>query len=235
MILKKPQLDEAEIVERYSVKLERMSTIAATAGITRQSVWYILHRNGVDTPKVSQMEVSCTLCGKVFKRTKGRVRQTKQPFCTERCYWTWLERGNGNTYIDKSNGRKKAGGLVSKYFNLVPGYIVHHEDRDQGNNNLDNLKVFACAGDHLRYHRGFRVPILFEGSSVSFERAKPPATPLLDIEIPVRIDKKLPDIPWPPTETFIARKCPKCGEWLMTDGVFLWCIKCEYGNKRRKS
>lgn len=30
--------------------------------------------------------------------------------------------------------------------------VVHHEDRDRTNNNIDNLFVFATASDHARYH-----------------------------------------------------------------------------------
>ena len=160
------QINEAEIVERFTVNLEPMISIAASVGVTRQAVWYALHRNGVSTPKVSMMEVSCTLCGKVFKRTRGRVRKTKQPFCSDVCYWAWLERGKGNSYIDNSRGRKEAVAIICGLFNLRPGHIVHHEDRDETNNEINNLKVFACSGDHVRYHRGFRVPILFDGALI---------------------------------------------------------------------
>jgi len=215
--MRKSQLDEAEIVERYSINLEPMISIAASMGLTRQAVWYRLQKRGVITTK-GKMEVSCTLCGKVFMRTKGRVRKTKQPFCSERCYWSWLEKGNGNTFIDNRRGRSRARVLVSKYFSLGPGNIVHHEDRDSTNNELSNLRVFACNGDHVRYHRGFRVPILFDGSQAG------------DVLSPI-----VKGMSAPPAETFIARKCPECGDWLKTDGVFLWCIKCEYGNNRRKA
>ncbi len=43
--------------------------------------------------------------------------------------------------------------VVSKAFDLLPGQVVHHEDRNCNNNSLGNLKVFANQGDHIRYHR----------------------------------------------------------------------------------
>jgi hypothetical protein len=53
--------------------------------------------------------------------------------------------------------------VVSKYFDLQPGHVVHHEDRNDFNNHPSNLRVFANNGDHVRHHRGFIVPILWDG------------------------------------------------------------------------
>jgi hypothetical protein len=68
--------------------------------------------------------------------------------------------------------------------------VVHHKDRNDYNNAPDNLMVFACNGDHIRYHHLMRhlfanpisnprqkawdryhpdacdVPILWDGSTV---------------------------------------------------------------------
>jgi hypothetical protein len=62
------------------------------------------------------------------------------------------------------NSSRQARAIVSDHFALRPGNIVHHEDRNQYNNELNNLKVFTNSGDHVRHHRGFIVPILWEGT-----------------------------------------------------------------------
>ena len=69
-------------------------------------------------------------------------------------------------YVDSRQGRRIARSIVSEYFDMEDNHIVHHEDRNATNNDMDNLKVFQCQGDHLRYHRGFRVPILWDGSEM---------------------------------------------------------------------
>ena len=166
--MRKTRLDEAEIVERYTVNLEPMISIAASVNRTRQAIFYILKRHGIDTTKegAGNVMLTCTWCGKVYKRHRAHARKTNTPFCSNACYYSWLDRGNGNTYIDNRRGRIQARDIVSNYFDLHTGHIVHHEDRNSTNNELSNLKVFVSSGDHTRYHRGFRVPILWDGSKV---------------------------------------------------------------------
>ena len=49
---------------------------------------------------------------------------------------------------------------------LQEGEVVHHEDKIRSNNEIDNIKVFKTKGDHNRYHRGFKVKKLNDGSYV---------------------------------------------------------------------
>jgi endogenous inhibitor of DNA gyrase (YacG/DUF329 family) len=159
-----------EIVDRYHVNAEPMISIAQSFGVTRQAVYHALKRAGIETSKAiaGNVVVSCSMCGKMHKRTRQRNRDSLHVFCSKDCYNKWLDRGSkaGNKYIEYAHGRAAARALVSQYIELLPGYIVHHEDRNQRNNDLSNLKVFACQGDHNRYHRGFRVAPIWEGSKI---------------------------------------------------------------------
>ena len=160
-------LRDSIIADRYTRGLERMQDIARDYGITRQAVWYALRRTGVKTPKKSSMQVSCAMCGAVLERTRKKVRVQRQHFCDQVCYTEWLERGKGlgqdSRYVASRLGQRHARAIVEEYIELKPGYLVHHEDRNAKNNELDNLRVFACTGDHLRHHRGFIVPIVWDG------------------------------------------------------------------------
>jgi hypothetical protein len=159
--------DIEDMVEMYTVGLESLEHIAVRHGCTRQAVRYHLHRLGIPTPKTSQVEVSCSMCGKVFKRTRKRVRVQHHQYCSKACFYEWLERGKGlgqdSRYVASRTGQRHAREVVSEYIELKPGYLVHHEDRNAKNNELDNLRVFACTGDHLRHHRGFIAPIVWDG------------------------------------------------------------------------
>ncbi len=159
-----------DIVKRYTIDLEPMISIAKRYHTSRQAVFYALKRAGIDTSKQANgtCEVSCSYCGKPHKRTRANTRNFLHHYCSKECYYEALEMGRkpGNKYIEYAHGRTEARKIVSCYIELLPGYIVHHEDRNQRNNEVRNLKVFASAGDHLKYHRGFRVPIIWDGTRV---------------------------------------------------------------------
>jgi hypothetical protein len=42
--------------------------------------------------------------------------------------------------------------------------VVHHINRNTLDNSLSNLMVFRNSGDHIRFHRGFDVEPLWDGS-----------------------------------------------------------------------
>jgi hypothetical protein len=143
--------DTVNIIEAFE-NLTPVAELANEYGMTRQGVYKVLRRNGVDTKK-KQLDVSCTACGNIIKRPKCRIRKQKNHFCNYECYYAFLEAGNGNPYIHNRHGQRIARRVVSEYFELQDGYVVHHEDRNTLNNLPYNLKVFACQGDHIRYHR----------------------------------------------------------------------------------
>ena len=157
--------DYVDIVEAYDVGLETMINIAKKYGLTRQGVYNILKRNGVDTSK-RKLEVSCSSCGAVLKRHKMRLRKNLNHFCDMTCYTAFLEAGNGSPYVANRHGQRTGRAIVSNYFGLKDGNVVHHKDRNNYNNNPKNLMVFANNGDHVRYHRGFQVVPLWDGALI---------------------------------------------------------------------
>lgn len=154
-----------DIVNRYMVGLEPMIKLAKEYGITRQGIYKVIKKCGIDTPKEAKLFVSCSCCGKEFEAHRSRIRRHKNVFCSPDCYDAWLKHGNGSPYVAHRQSSKTARAIISEYYALRPGNIVHHEDRNQYNNMLYNLKVFVNQGDHVRYHRGFNVPILWDGST----------------------------------------------------------------------
>lgn len=144
---------QVDAIEAYQINLEPMQSIAARYGITRQAVYKLMVRNGVSTSG-GAIPVTCSACGKEIHRARCQVRKRKNLFCDHKCYYAFLEAGNGNgPYKQNSQGQRIARSKVADVFDLRPGHVVHHIDRNCLNNRLDNLMVFANQGDHIRYHR----------------------------------------------------------------------------------
>ena len=160
-----------KIIKDYKVNLIPMIQIAKQHGVSRQWIFKTLHKAGIETSKESSwISVSCTECQKEKKVTRAHFRKTKNFFCNQDCYITWIGKGSGIAYgrafNENRTGGRNARTLVSQYFNLQEDHVVHHDDRDQTNNVLSNLKVFKNQGDHMRLHRGFDPPILWDGSKI---------------------------------------------------------------------
>lgn len=161
-------LQKVDIIKTYSIDLEPMISIATRYGITRQGVHKILHKAGIATDKANtgHLNVSCSACGKEFSQHRYRVRKQLHCFCSSDCYYAFLAAGNGLPYLPNRYGGIVARTIVEQHFALQEKHVVHHEDRNQLNNHLDNLRVFANQGDHVRHHRGFDVEVIWDGRLV---------------------------------------------------------------------
>ena len=156
---------KVDIIESYQNQLTPMIELASTYGITRQAIHKILRRAGVDTSK-HQLIITCSACGKSILRTKARIRRQLHHFCCRACYFSFLEAGNGFPYVQNGHGQRIAREIVKQHFTLQEGHVVHHENRNTLDNRLENLRVFAGNGDHVRYHRGFDVNPLWSGKDI---------------------------------------------------------------------
>ena len=156
--------DKVYIIIAYQ-ELTPMIELATKFNISRQAVYKILKKAGIDTAK-HKIPVSCTTCGKELTRNKFQIRKQKNHFCNQECYTAFLQAGNGFPYIQNRQGQRIARSLVSKHFDLRDSYVVHHENRNCLDNKLKNLKVFATQGDHIRYHRGFDVTPLWDSFQI---------------------------------------------------------------------
>ena len=135
----------------YENDLTPMIEIAKWFNVSRQAIHKVLKNHGVDTSK-RKFPVKCHWCEKEFERTKGRIRSQKYHFCSVSCYYCYLDK-IGINYKPSRYGQRMGRTKVSEHFKLEPGMVVHHEDGNNMNNEIDNLKVFANNGDHVRYHR----------------------------------------------------------------------------------
>jgi hypothetical protein len=159
--------EKVDIVTAYTVQLVPMIKLAEQYGVTRQGIHKVLKRTGIDTSKkAAHILVSCTTCGKEFKKVRCIIRKSKHVFCCNECYFVWLKHGNGQPLQINRHKTRIARAVVSRYYALRPKEVVHHKDRNQYNNLINNLMVFVNQGDHVRHHRDFLVPIMFDGNTI---------------------------------------------------------------------
>ena len=149
-----------DIIHAYEVGLIPMITLAKQYGVTRQAIYKLLNHAGVDTSK-RKIPVSCQVCGTVIMRPKCQIRSSKHIFCGDECYHAWLK--SRSSYKPNRQGQRIARAIVSQYFSLQKQHVVHHENGDNLDNRPENLRVFACQGDHIRYHRDFSIEPIWDG------------------------------------------------------------------------
>jgi len=147
MRLNKSQIDS--IIKEYKDNLIPMIQLAQQYGITRQGIWKALNKYGIDTTKRS-VEVPCKQCGKVILKKKCQIRNRYRNFCSRTCYFAYFSL---NTLISRQ-GQRIGRKVMNSFFKLKSKYVVHHEDGNEMNNNINNLRVFASNGEHISYHRG---------------------------------------------------------------------------------
>ena len=160
---------QVDVVEAFTIQLEPAITIAGKYGVTRQGIYKMLKRHGVDPQDYGMIPVTCQACGKEILRNRAKLRRQKRIFCGRDCYYAWLEAHQDGSYNYNRNGMRIAREVVTRYYQLQPSNIVHHINRDTLDNNPRNLMVFANSGDHTRWHRGqpeniFGIVPLWDGS-----------------------------------------------------------------------
>lgn len=154
-----------KIVEDFG-RLVPMVELAKRHGVSRMAIWKVLHKAGVDTSKsAAHISTSCEFCHKPLTRIRCRLRKQRHSFCDKDCWYGWLAQ-NPNEMIRSRQGMRMARQVVQGYFPLCPGMVVHHEDRNEKNNDPHNLRVFSCNADHISYHRGGPALPIWDGSQL---------------------------------------------------------------------
>ena len=120
-------------------------------GLTRQGIYYALRRQKVSLSRARRDRVwidrRCAECGKAIRvRSRGAG---KRSFCGQSCY---MKTRSNPSYKQDRGGQKRARRIVSRYWQLDPGQVVHHVDGDPSHNSLSNLWVFASQGEHMSWH-----------------------------------------------------------------------------------
>ncbi len=158
--MKHPEIDDAQVVALYTVGHLTVRQIGARLGMSHAAIAKRLKRRGVPARLGEHIQTECAQCHKLIDRVRCRARKTRRAFCSNACYFA--ARHNPNFVISRS-GAMRARVIVSAYFDLLPAHVVHHEDSNQRNNDLANLRVFASQSDHLRFHHGADVRPIWDG------------------------------------------------------------------------
>ncbi len=149
-----------EIVRLYTVEHLTCAQIGERYGRTRQAVAKRLKQAGVPSALGERVDVRCSHCGSALSVHRKRWHRQMAHFCNSHCHYASLEKG----FRPWSQGSQHARAAVARYFKLEQGNIVHHEDRNQRNNEISNLRVFVDQSAHMAYHRGRKIKPLWDGS-----------------------------------------------------------------------
>lgn len=158
-----------EIVSAYQDRMEKVESIAKKYGVSRPGIYKVLKRMEIDTSKGGPnvvLFVTCTACGESVPKYRSEIRRSKHAFCSTDCVKTYQKHGAGKTAMVRKHGLEVARVVASQHFALRPENVVHQENDNAFDNSLGNLKVFRTQGDHVRYHQGAVVPILWDGATI---------------------------------------------------------------------
>ena len=153
--------DARKIIRLYTKKAMSPAMIAERFGVSRQGVWKLLRRNGVNTSD-TRVVAQCSHCGKEVLFPRARFRRTINPYCSRGCYAAAIRAGKN--YVAWRQGCRIARARVGRVFPLPDGAVVHHKNGDNTDNRIENLAVFASSGAHMSHHRGGRARPLWDGA-----------------------------------------------------------------------
>jgi len=144
-------------------KLERLylqdhltyEEIGKVYSTTRQYIYKLMKRYGIDTSKGERFKVKCDRCGKEYEVTRKKFKQTSKHYCGKLCYFS--DRYTG--YTPDRYGQMVARRVMAKHLGrrLEILEVVHHIDGDCSNNEIDNLMVFSSNSEHIKYHHSLRI------------------------------------------------------------------------------
>lgn len=156
-----PEIETSILVKLYTVEHLTLRKIACEVGMSAQAVRLRLIDHGITAAQGTWVKRDCGYCGKPLDVRRAHSRKVRVSYCNAECYYASLE---GERYKPWRQGSRIARAIVAQYFALDREHIVHHEDRDQRNNDRANLMVFADQAAHMAYHRGVAIKPLWDGS-----------------------------------------------------------------------
>lgn len=143
-----------------------VSEIAKDLGVSRVWLWRIWKQQGLSREQL-RVSVKCSWCNKPLERTPERAKNTMRHYCSKACYIEMVHY-EGEGYTPWRQGQRIAKKVIEKHFDLKLGNVIHHVDKNNRHNEIENLWVFACTADHTSYHRGGKAkPIFMGGVDVS--------------------------------------------------------------------
>jgi len=158
--------DKQQIIQWYKEEIKTVLQLSKEYKVARQAIYNVLNKAGVVvSPGQRVRPTVCSTCNKSLTVHLCRIKKQKRHFCNRTCYIAWME-ALGDGYQDSRQGQRLSRRIVAQYIELKPGYIVHHEDKQCWNFQAYNLRVFKSQADHVRYHRGFDVQPIWDGSLI---------------------------------------------------------------------
>ena len=148
------RIDDATVFQRRADGWT-LQRLADSYGVTRAAVSAYLKRAATRTRvnRLGNVSVRPCACG------CGGIARGQ--YASRACYFN--HRCRRVPSVLWRHGQRLARAKVAEVFPLQPQHVVHHDDKDDRNNTLRNLHVFATSGDHLRYHRGMDVSPIWCG------------------------------------------------------------------------
>lgn len=143
------------IVAMFCDKLTPVKDIAFIFNVTRQAIYDVLHKAGVDTSKGQRIEKACSWCGRAVFLVRSRVRGRKRFFCDIDCSTSYAKVDKKTHPVSRS--------VVGQWFEMKNGMVAHYEDGKWLNNAKDNLKVFRNQASHIRWHYDGSVEPIWDG------------------------------------------------------------------------
>lgn len=108
----------------YTVEHLTMQQIADRIGYSKGHVGQQLNAAGIDAKQGTWVDLECAKCGSRFKEERAKARRPSKHYCTDACYFAARATTD---YRENRQGQRNARKVVSKYFALALGYVVHHE------------------------------------------------------------------------------------------------------------
>lgn len=148
-----------DLVYMYREQHLTLREIGLLVGLSHTGVSKRLKGAGVLDSRVVR---HCGTCGGEVEVNRSRAKGGGSFYCGKGCYG--LSRSNPE-YVPWRQGSRLARMIVSQYFELGEGNVVHHKDSNQRNNRVENLMVFASHSDHMKHHHGRGVKPLWDGEN----------------------------------------------------------------------
>ena len=133
---------------------KRMDEVAEKFGVTRQTIWSICKKNGIDPYR--PIKRICEYCEGEFETTRALIRKGHGLYCNDKCYHN--HRNEVGDYQPWRQGQRLARKAIEDWLGepLPEGFIVHHEDGNHKNWDTSNLFVFPSQSEHIKYHHAKR-------------------------------------------------------------------------------
>jgi hypothetical protein len=159
--------EQAAVIYEFTNNLISMRILANIYGVSRQAIHATIVKAGIKPSKYAVLETDCFVCKKPVLRARSRMRTTSRSFCSDNCWWIYLdikkESRKESSYFTRVSERV----VLFNYPQYDPesGHVIHFRNNDITDSRKTNLVVLENIEDHLKVHLGLKVKPLWEEAS----------------------------------------------------------------------